>query len=119
MLSHSLKLSLLLSQEPIESAEQDGTSLDEEALQLIQSTGEERERCARLLEGMFGLGGNGVNAATGGTAMNGGETAKQPGEALGASVPAQAGSARDTLPPHGDGLGATADDEDLEMEAVE
>lgn len=60
LLSHSLKLSLLLSQEPIETAAtQDGSesqTLDEEAIELIKSTAREKERCAKILEEMFGLG---------------------------------------------------------------
>lgn len=53
LLSHSLKLSLLFSQEPVEGS--DGQSIDEEALSLIESTAKSKEICARLLEKMFNL----------------------------------------------------------------
>ncbi|UZJ55431.1 hypothetical protein CBS101457_004751 [Exobasidium rhododendri] len=59
LLSHSLKLSLLLSQEPIDCPDQGDLSLDEEALHLMKSTAAEKERCACLLEDLLGVGGRG------------------------------------------------------------
>jgi hypothetical protein len=55
LLSHSLKLSLLLSQEPIDSADQEGVTLDEEAISLMKSTADHRKRCAHIIEEMFDL----------------------------------------------------------------
>lgn len=53
LLSHSLKLSLLLSQQPVDAplgpGQSSAKSLDEEALQLIQKTAKHRARCAELL----------------------------------------------------------------------
>ncbi|PWN92772.1 hypothetical protein FA10DRAFT_263526 [Acaromyces ingoldii] len=53
LLSHSLKLSLLLSQQPVDAplgpGQRSANSLDEEALQLIEKTAKHRARCAELL----------------------------------------------------------------------
>ena len=54
LLSHSLKLSLLFSQEPIDGP--NGQTLDEEAISLIQSTSKSKEKCTRLIQELFDLG---------------------------------------------------------------
>lgn len=64
LLSHSLKLSLLLTQEPEESTEEGLTALDVEAIELIKSTDREKQRCVRLLEDMFGLASAGEDLVT-------------------------------------------------------
>ena len=64
LLSHALKLSLLLSQEPIqceeemESSKQEGSkkgqTLDDEAIALIHNTAKYKEECARYIEEILG-----------------------------------------------------------------
>lgn len=57
LLSHSLKLSLLLAQEPVrdEEAGPQGVTLDEEAIALIESTAKARQECAKMLLELCGL----------------------------------------------------------------
>ncbi|PWN38327.1 uncharacterized protein FA14DRAFT_171031 [Meira miltonrushii] len=63
LLSHALKLSLLLSQEPIQCEEEveskqegskNGQTLDDEAIALIHSTAKSKEECARYIEEILG-----------------------------------------------------------------
>lgn len=63
LLSHALKLSLLLSQEPIQCEEEvedkqegllRGHTLDDEAIALIHSTVKSKEECARYIEEILG-----------------------------------------------------------------
>lgn len=67
LLSHALKLSLLLSLEPVDSKSSEGdggrTTLNEEALELIARARDERAECLRLLQAC-GVGALPVDAPT-------------------------------------------------------
>jgi hypothetical protein len=113
LLSHSLKLSLLLTQEPVESSEEGLTALDEEAIELIKSTAREKQRCARLLEDMFGLPRASDDVVTKESASEGVYSAGATGsEANGVNAPEAKG---ETQPPIAE---EPKEEEDLEMTLV-
>lgn len=93
-------------QEPEEIPGKGITALDEEAIELMKSTAREKERCARLLEEMFGLKGESANGPKSASKGSGPE-ANGATESLKEEATEAKGQAQEP------------DDEDLEMSLVE
>jgi hypothetical protein len=112
---------LLLSQEPIDSPNNGDLSLDEEAVQLMKSTLEEKQRCARILEGLFHLEGTGEEEGreetNEGNAEGGASTRLDDSEG---PVAATGATAESKFPAEGDDLAVEAVGEaDTDMVVVE